>query len=68
MPEESQPKSDQPREPSPPPAEPFSVEEQVRAVLEQARQDVKRIAKQEREGERINRELLNFRMRQGNAP
>lgn len=47
------------------PAEPLTEEEQMRIVLEQAWQDVKRIAKQEREGERINRELLNFRMRKG---
>ncbi len=41
-----------------------SEEEQVRLVLEQARQDVKRIAKKERDGETIPRELLSFRMRQ----
>jgi hypothetical protein len=44
----------------------MSEEEQVRLLLERARQEVKRIVKKEREGEKIARELLNFRMRQVN--
>ena len=44
----------------------MSEEDQVRLILEQARQEVKRIAKKEREGETITRELLSFRMRHAN--
>jgi hypothetical protein len=40
--------------------------EQVKLLLERARQEVKQIAKKEREGEKITRELLNFRMRRVN--
>jgi len=47
---------------------PLSEEEQVRLLLEQARQEVKRMAQKEREGEKISKELLNFRMRQSNDP
>ena len=46
----------------------MSEVEQVKLLLERARQEVKRIAKKEREGETITRELLNFRMRQVNDP
>lgn len=45
------------------PTETLSEEDQVKIILEQARQQVKPIVKQEREGEKINRELLSFRMR-----
>ena len=44
--------------------EQLSEEEEVRLILERARQDVKRMAMKEREGETIPRELLSFRMRQ----
>lgn len=47
---------------------PTTDEEQVGLFLEQARQEVKQIAQREREGEKINRELLNFRMRQVDDP
>jgi hypothetical protein len=57
---------DELEETSAPSAELLSEEEQVRIILEQARQVVKRVARHEREGEKINRELLNFRMRQLN--
>jgi hypothetical protein len=52
----------------PAPTEPLSEQDRIRIILEQARQQVKPIAKQEREGEKINRELLNFRMRRANDP
>lgn len=51
-----------------PPIGSLPEEEQIRIILEQARQQVKPIVKQEREGEKINRELLNFRMRQVHDP
>lgn len=38
-------------------------EELAKLYLEQARQEVKQLAEKERAGERINRELLHFRMR-----
>lgn len=41
----------------------LSEVEQVKLLLERARQEVKQIAKKEREGETITRELLSFRMR-----
>jgi len=66
MPDETKKPTRKEAEPSPPPIESLSEEDQVRIILEQARQQVKTIVKQEREGEKINRELLNFRMRQGN--
>ena len=52
----------------PPPSEPQAQEEWVKALFEQARQDVKRIVKKEREGEKINRELLSFRLRRADGP
>jgi hypothetical protein len=42
---------------------PIPDEELAKMYLEQARQEVKQLAEKEREGERINRELLHFRMR-----
>jgi hypothetical protein len=38
-------------------------EARVKAILEEARQTVKRVAKLELAGERNSRELLNFRLR-----
>ena len=38
-------------------------EAEIKAILEQARQNVKHLAKEELEGERITQELLNFRMK-----
>lgn len=49
-------------------AVPAEVKEQVDTYLEQARQEVKRIAKLEREAERIDQEVYCFRMRQPNEP
>jgi hypothetical protein len=63
MPDETKP-TRKGAEVTPRPTEPLSEEDQVRIILEQARQQVKPIVKQEREGEKINRELLSFRMRQ----
>jgi hypothetical protein len=63
MPDETKRSQPGPEE-TPTPIESLSEEDQVKIILEQARQQVKRVVKQEREGEKINRELLNFRMRQ----
>jgi hypothetical protein len=63
MPDETKKPTRKEAEPASPPIESLSEEDQVRIILEQARQQVKPIVKQEREGEKINRELLNFRMR-----
>jgi hypothetical protein len=43
-------------------------ETRVKAVLEQARQNVKPLVKKEKETERIHRELLNIRLRRVDAP
>jgi hypothetical protein len=68
MPEDTKRSSEEPETSCAAPSEPVAEEELVRTVLEEARQQVKRIAKLEREGEKINRELLNFRMRQVHDP
>jgi hypothetical protein len=68
MSEEKKPSGEGPENDKPAPAIVLSEEEQVRMILEQARQIVKQLARKEREGETINRELLNFRLRQINDP
>jgi hypothetical protein len=47
---------------------PAEVEEEVRILLEKARQEVKQIAKLERAGEKISQDLLHVRMRKSNEP
>ena len=53
MPEETRPSRESSGEIPAPPSESPSEEQQVQIILERARQDVKRIARQEREGEKI---------------
>jgi hypothetical protein len=62
MSEESKKTEPNPKEVQPVPPI-LSEEEQVRVILEQARQVVKQVVRKEREGEQINRELLNLRLR-----
>lgn len=41
--------------------------QRIKEILERARQNVKRLAKQEFAGEQISRELLNLRLRAADA-
>lgn len=68
MPEETTNPTTTPEVTPAPEAAPLSDEQQVRMILEQARQEVKKIVQREREGEKIDQELLNFRMRHVNDP
>ena len=64
MTDESEATLQSPKKMPSPMEESMSDEELIKRAFEQARQDVKLIVKKEREGEKIDPELLNFRMRQ----